>query len=322
MIRHDNTGVVRLGRPSFLAAILAALMAAAAVAQQRVPPAPKGEPGPAPSVPPALADLPRLPVSDAAGSSPRPLVVRLRSQDGGSSTCSVVRFRGAGPEAVALPVPGGDRKVTLIALAFDPARRTRDLFYDAGPESRGQILSASRDASGAVSFGFGEMTLGGDEDPTCEAVSASAPIGVSQWHEGDGPNAGSVFARVQIMEEGEKPVWGWCLAEGYGGASTHSAVRNPAGGARQEWSLVSYVPPDGGAIALAFSMSADWTDPRDGKVYRYFQLASGGFAPLTREGKTLFQVPAGAAAPRPIELVVFAEDEWPGCASRAAERKK
>lgn len=288
--------------------------------QERVPPQPNAGPGPAPAVPAALAGFPRIPVSDAARPSPRPLIVRVRST-AGDSACFDVRFRGEGPEAVALPFPGGDRKVTLLELAFDPARRTRHLFYDAGPDSRGQILSASLESSGTLSFGFGEMTLGGEDDPACEPISGSAPIGVSHWHEGDGANAGSVLARVEILEEGnEKPVWGWCVAEGYGGASTHSAARNPSGGARQEWSLASYVPSDGEAIALALSMSADWTDPRDGKVYRYFQYGSGGFVPLTKEGRTVLRLPAGAAAPRPIEAIVFSESDWPGCAARAAER--
>ncbi len=290
--------------------------------QERVPPQPKGEPGPAPAVPAALVGLPRVPVSDAARPSPQPLIVRVRSA-AGDSACFDVRFRGEGPESVALPVPGGDRKVTLLELAFDPARRARHLFYDAGPGARGQILSASLDASGALSFGFGDMALGGEADPSCQTVVGAAPIGISQpWREGDGPNAGAVLARVELLEENEKPVWGWCLAEGRGGASTHSAVRNPSGGARQEWSLVSYVPPDGGAIALALAMSADWTDPRDGKVYRYVQDGSGGFVPLTKEGRTVLRLPAGAAAPRPIEVMVFSEEEWPGCAARAARRAK
>jgi len=303
-----------------LAATLLLGMAFGAAGQQRVPP-PRAEPGPAPMVPAALADLPRLPVSDASPPPPQPLIAHLRS-DAGEGACYEVRFHGSGPETVVLPVPGSDRGVTLIQLAFDPARRARHLFYDAGPESRGPILSASAETSGVLSFGFGQMELGGEADPDCARMAGGAPIGVNRpWHEGEGANAGSILARVEMLESSDRPVWGWCLAEGAGGASTHSATRNPSGGARQEWSVVSYVTPGGDAIAIVLAMSADWTDSRDGKVYRYFQYASGGFAPLKKEAQPVLRLPAGAAAPRPIELVLFSEQEWPGCASRAAERR-
>ncbi|HKD11633.1 MAG TPA: hypothetical protein VKE50_06130 [Thermoanaerobaculia bacterium] len=303
--------------------VLAALllgMAFEAAGQERVPP-PRTEPGPAPMVPAALADLPRLPISDAAAPPPQPLIVHLRS-DAGVAACYDLRFRATGPETVVLPVPGSDRRVTLVELAFDPARRARHLFYDAGPESRGPILSASAETSGVLSFGFGQMELGGDADPDCAKMTGGAPMGVNRpWHEGDGPNAGSVLARVEVLENSDRPVWGWCLAEGAGGASTHSAIRSPSGGARQEWSVASYVTAGGDAIAIVLALCADWTDPRDGKVYRYFQYASGGFAPLKKEAQPVLRLPAGAAAPRPIELVVYSEEEWPGCASRAAERR-
>jgi hypothetical protein len=304
-----------------LAGALCLGIAYAAGGQERRPPA-RVEPGPVPTVPAALADHPRLLVSDVATPSPGPLIVRLRSEDGGESACYDVRFRGTGVETVVLPVPGSDRKVTLIELAFDPARRVRHLFYDAGPESRGPILSASAETSGVLSFGFGQMELGGPENPECGKPPAGAPSGANRlWQEGDGPNAGAFLARVELLEEGERPVWGWCLAEGGGGGSSHSAVRNPSGGARQEWSVTSYFVPGGDAIAIALAMSADWIDPRDGRVYRYLQYASGGFAPLKKEAQPVLRLAAGAAAPRPIELVVYSEEEWPGCASRAAERR-
>ena len=85
--------------------------------------------------------------------------------------------------------------------------------------------------------------------------------------------------------------------------------------------MASYVTPGADAIAIALVLSADWTDPRDGQVYRYLQYSSGGFAPLTKEEQTVLHLSAGAAAPRPIELVVSSEEKWPDCASRAAERR-
>jgi hypothetical protein len=70
---------------------------------------------------------------------------------------------------------------------------------------------------------------------------------------------------------------------------------------------------------LALVMSKDWIDPRDGRIYRFVQSASGGFVPLEGEHPA-FRIEAGPAVPRAIDVAVFAEKEWPGCASRAAKR--
>jgi len=307
-----------------LAGAWAALLCAAfGLARDRpLPPLERPESKIAPELPARFFDSPRIIASefDSALAKVPPLIFRLRST--GLEACYQVRFRGDRPERASLTFPGvGGAKISALQLAWDPSTRARYLLFDGGNDATRRAVTladAGRSRSASVSLGLGEVLVGTEPDAACEPVSASSPIGQSYWKEGDGPNGGTVLSRVKLAEERET-VWGWCVAEGYGGASTHGAIRNPDAGARQDWELYSYVPTDGKVIALALLMTKDWRDPRDGRIYRYTQSESGGFIPFDGE-RPAFHLEAGPAIPRPIDVSVFPEREWPGCASRAAQR--
>jgi len=301
--------------------LLLILASAAAVGQQRRPPEPR-PPSPSLPVPAEHRDDPRVPLTQVADRGAQASVLTVRVARGREERCFEARFRGDHAEAVTLAIPGAPgRNVMLIQLAYDPARATRYLFYDAGTASeRGALVVEPHGVPVRAESDSWILVVEPIEDSSCSAAGASAPIGKTEWHEGDGPNGGAVFARVSLTEEAAGQIWGWCLAEGKGGSSRHSAIRNPGGGARQEWWVTSYVPADGRSIALALGASADWTDPRDGREYRYFQFAANGFFDLSPDPVKAFELSRGAAVPRPIAVTVVGEKEWAGCAAHAAAR--
>ncbi len=313
---------MRRSKSVWLIACLLSALAVAPAQQRPLPPLEKPESNIVPTLPSQFFNSPRIASADfgAALAQTPPLTFRLRTR--GLEACYQVRFRGERPEAARLAFPGeGGPTISALHLAWDPLSRVHYLFFDGGSESTRRsatLREAGNTAKASVSLDLGDIDVSAAPDAACEPVSASSPIGQSKWHEGDGPNAGSVLARVEVSEARNR-IWGWCVAEGYGGASTHGAIRNPDGGARHEWNLYSYVPADGNTVALALVMSKDWIDPRDGSVYRFVQSASGGFVPVEGEHPA-FRIEAGPAVPRVIDVAVFGEKEWPGCASRAARR--
>lgn len=268
-------------------------------------------------------DLPRV-EREQKPAPPPSVTVWLRR--GRASACARTRFSGERPEAVLLPLPGADsngRKLRLIQLAWDPSRQTRYLAYDGGEALRGTLEAGpSTGERFALPEGW-ELRVEPSEESGCPILRGAPPIGRVESAGKTGPNAGALLARVELRKAGEsgppEPVWGWCLAEGRGGSSVVTATRSPGAGATQEWSLATYVPEDGGSVALVLAMSAVWRDPRDAREYRYLQFGPGGFMPLTEAGTAKRLLSAGPAVPHAVDLALFSEAEWPTCQSRASE---
>jgi hypothetical protein len=308
---------MRPGSAALLVILLAAPSAAQDVGRARPEPAATKA---VPVLPPEFFEFPRT--TRGAKDEEPPLTVWIRGNR--EAVCYRPRFSAEGrPEAARLALPGdGAGSVLLVQLARDPSRGIRYFAYDGGEGWRGEI-EVGPSAPG-VSAGRGPWRIEAvaSEQGGCPDVASASPIGRVDSAGRIGPNAGAVLVRVELRNpaRGEVPVWGWCLAEGRGGASLSQATRNPGRGATQEWSLTSYVTEDGRAIALALSMSAVWNDPRDGREYVYFQVGAAGFSPITEKGSGRLVLPAGPATPHPVELAAYSEQEWPGCQSRASRR--
>ena len=303
------------------------LFAAAALAQERRPPAARAPSAPEP-IPEKFRELPHLALSDfEKAPAQAPILIRVRS--GPTESCRSVLFASDRADSVTIP-PGPEAKpVTIVQLFQDRILGRRYLAADGGsPQLRGiLVLERAGNAEWSAPGGTLEVSVShaSAQDPggPCEPASASAPAGTVHWDEANPrTNGDAVLLRAEIRSDrAPSPgvVWGWCVAEGPGGASNLSAIRSP-GPSSQNWKLVTYITPDGRAAAAALAFTHVWRDPRDGRDYRFSQSGATGFLALPASGNAVLSLDAGPALPHSIELAFVTEKDWAQCASRAAAR--
>jgi hypothetical protein len=316
-----------VARKAVVRIFAAFLLGAAALAQERRPPAARTPSAPEP-IPEKFRELPHLAVSDfEKPPAQAPVLIRVRS--GSTESCRSVLFASDRADSVTIS-PGQETKpATIVQLFQDRILGRSYLAVDGGsPELRGVlVLERTGNAEWSAPGGALEVSVSyaaaRDAGGPCEPASTSAPAGTVHWNEANPrTNGDALLLRAEIRaDQAPSPgvVWGWCVAEGPGGASNLSAIRNP-GPSSQEWKLVTYITPDGRAAAAALAFTHVWRDPRDGRDYRFSQSGATDFLALPASGNAVLSLDAGPALPHSIDLTFVTEKEWAQCASRAAAR--